>query len=87
MNTRYNDLSLLFVSHTLCLLRHYAYNCSRDLKPQNLLITGDKNNVIKVADFGLGRTIGIPVRVFTHEVVTLWYRAPEVRIIAAEIDN
>ncbi|XP_026467977.1 cyclin-dependent kinase 1 [Ctenocephalides felis] len=48
----------------------------RDLKPQNLLI--DKNGVIKVADFGLGRAIGIPVRVYTHEVVTLWYRAPEV---------
>ncbi|KAF6204871.1 hypothetical protein GE061_019035 [Apolygus lucorum] len=48
----------------------------RDLKPQNLLITG--NGVIKLADFGLGRAIGIPVRVFTHEVVTLWYRAPEV---------
>ncbi|XP_012254072.1 cyclin-dependent kinase 1 [Athalia rosae] len=48
----------------------------RDLKPQNLLI--DKNGVIKVADFGLGRAFGIPVRVYTHEVVTLWYRAPEV---------
>lgn len=48
----------------------------RDLKPQNLLI--DQNGVIKVADFGLGRAIGIPVRVYTHEVVTLWYRAPEV---------
>ncbi|XP_067015382.1 cyclin-dependent kinase 1 [Anabrus simplex] len=48
----------------------------RDLKPQNLLI--DKNGTIKVADFGLGRAFGIPVRVYTHEVVTLWYRAPEV---------
>ncbi|KOB74245.1 Bm cdc2 [Operophtera brumata] len=32
----------------------------------------------KVADFGLGRAFGVPVRVYTHEVVTLWYRAPEV---------
>lgn len=48
----------------------------RDLKPQNLLI--DANGVIKVADFGLGRAFGVPVRVYTHEVVTLWYRAPEV---------
>ncbi|KAI4455066.1 cell division protein kinase [Holotrichia oblita] len=48
----------------------------RDLKPQNLLIT--KDGTIKVADFGLGRAFGVPVRIYTHEVVTLWYRAPEV---------
>ncbi|XP_033607291.1 cyclin-dependent kinase 1 isoform X2 [Cryptotermes secundus] len=61
------------------LVRSYLYQrrvIHRDLKPQNLLI--DKNGVIKVADFGLGRAFGIPVRVYTHEVVTLWYRAPEV---------
>ncbi|KAK3089139.1 hypothetical protein FSP39_001182 [Pinctada imbricata] len=48
----------------------------RDLKPQNLLI--DNKGVIKLADFGLARAFGIPVRVYTHEVVTLWYRAPEI---------
>lgn len=48
----------------------------RDLKPQNLLI--DSNGVIKLADFGLARAFIIPVRPYTHEVVTLWYRAPEV---------
>lgn len=48
----------------------------RDLKPQNLLI--NREGVIKVADFGLGRSFGIPVRNYTHEIVTLWYRAPEV---------
>jgi cyclin-dependent kinase len=30
------------------------------------------------ADFGLARAFGIPVRSYTHEVVTLWYRAPDV---------
>ena len=40
----------------------------RDMKPQNLLI--DKNGCIKIADFGLARAFGIPVRVYTHEVWT-----------------
>ncbi|KAF9976149.1 Cyclin-dependent kinase catalytic subunit [Actinomortierella ambigua] len=48
----------------------------RDLKPQNLLIDKDAN--LKLADFGLARAFGIPLRTYTHEVVTLWYRAPEI---------
>lgn len=39
----------------------------RDLKPQNLLV--DINTMtVKIADFGLARAIGIPVRAYTHEV-------------------
>ena len=48
----------------------------RDLKPQNLLI--NKKGQLKLADFGLARAFGIPVRSYSHEVVTLWYRAPDV---------
>lgn len=48
----------------------------RDLKPQNLLV--NKAGDIKLADFGLARAYSIPIRVLTHEVVTLWYRAPEI---------
>lgn len=49
----------------------------RDLKPQNLLIDR-ATNTLKLADFGLARAFGIPVRQYTHEVITLWYRAPEI---------
>ena len=38
----------------------------RDLKPQNLLI--DKHDNLKLADFGLARAFGIPMRTYTHEV-------------------
>ncbi|KAJ3440097.1 hypothetical protein M0813_18113 [Anaeramoeba flamelloides] len=48
----------------------------RDLKPQNLLI--DKEGVLKICDFGLARSFSIPLRTYTHEIVTLWYRAPEI---------
>nr|CAH7732228.1 unnamed protein product [Callosobruchus chinensis] len=47
----------------------------RDLKPQNLLV--DKEGHIKLADFGLSRSFSLPTRTYTHEVVTVWYRAPE----------
>jgi serine/threonine protein kinase len=49
----------------------------RDLKPSNLLIDL-KGEHIKLADFGLARTFGLPWKSYTHEVVTLWYRAPEI---------
>lgn len=49
----------------------------RDLKPSNLLI--DKTGThLKIADFGLARTFNLPLKSYTHEVVTLWYRAPEI---------
>jgi len=71
------------------LIKHYLYqllkgicHCHshrvlhRDLKPQNLLI--DSSGILKLADFGLSRSFCIPLRQYTHEVITLWYRPPEI---------
>lgn len=49
----------------------------RDLKPQNLLIDRE-TKTLKIADFGMARAFSVPIPKYTHEVVTLWYRAPEI---------
>ena len=41
-----------------------------------LLISSDGTK-LKLADFGLARLSGLPNGPYTTEVVTLWYRAPE----------
>ena len=46
----------------------------RDLKPQNLLI--DKDDNLKLADFGLARAFGIPLRTYTHEVCFTQHSLP-----------
>ena len=55
----------------------------RDLKPQNVLVD-PKKGTLKLADFGLARAFTLPLRTDKHEVVTLWYRAPEILLGAKQ---
>ena len=62
---------------------HTAPRCRSDLKPQNVLVD-PKRGTLKLADFGLARAFTVPLRTYTHEVVTLWYRAPEILLGAKQ---
>ncbi|KAI9744312.1 MAG: TFIIH complex serine/threonine-protein kinase subunit kin28 [Claussenomyces sp. TS43310] len=54
---------------------HENFVLHRDIKPNNLLIAADGE--IKLADFGLARSFADPYRVMTSNVITRWYRPPE----------
>uniref|UniRef100_A0A8C9UT26 Cell division protein kinase 5 n=1 Tax=Spermophilus dauricus TaxID=99837 RepID=A0A8C9UT26_SPEDA len=62
----------LLIDLGLCHSRNVFH---RVLKPQNLLI--NRNGELKLADFGLAQAFRIPVRCYSAEVVTLWYRPPD----------
>ncbi|XP_063627279.1 cyclin-dependent kinase 7 isoform X1 [Cydia splendana] len=54
---------------------HQNWILHRDLKPNNLLI--NREGILKIGDFGLAKAFGSPTRINTHQVVTRWYRSPE----------
>ena len=68
---------------------HAHWVLHRDLKPNNLLI--NKNGILKITDFGLAKSFGSPNRIMTHQVVTRWYRSPELlfgaRLYSTSIDQ
>ena len=54
---------------------HENFVLHRDIKPNNLLIAADGE--VKLADFGLARSFSDPYRPMTYQVITRWYRPPE----------
>jgi serine/threonine protein kinase len=48
------------------------------LKPENILL--DREGFLKIGDFGLSRYFTFPLRQYTPDVVSVWYRAPELLV-------
>eukprot|EP00929_Paragymnodinium_shiwhaense_P050273 TRINITY_DN25320_c0_g1_i7.p1 TRINITY_DN25320_c0_g1~~TRINITY_DN25320_c0_g1_i7.p1 ORF type:complete len:278 (-),score=49.75 TRINITY_DN25320_c0_g1_i7:614-1447(-) len=81
------------VAEVKCLLKqllagvahlHSRWVLHRDLKTSNLLLTN--TGVLKVCDFGLARHFGAPLRPYSTNVITMWYRAPELIMGAKTYD-
>lgn len=73
------------VAETKCVMRqllagvahlHDSWVLHRDIKTANILYS-NRGGRVKLADFGLARAFGSPLRPYTQPVVTLYYRAPE----------
>ncbi|KAH0613884.1 uncharacterized protein H6S33_005770 [Morchella sextelata] len=54
---------------------HKNFVLHRDIKPNNLLLS--TSGQLKLADFGLARSFSDPYRAMTSNVITRWYRPPE----------
>lgn len=67
---------------------HDNWILHRDLKTSNLLLSN--RGILKIADFGLAREYGSPLKPYTFEVVTEWYRCIELllgaRVYSTAVD-
>ena len=78
-----NDLQIILADQLLSALSYlYDMGClHRDIKPQNVIVYENLSKIrFELSDFGQARGCQISTKdnAFTHEVTTLWYRAPEI---------
>lgn len=68
---------------------HKNHIIHRDLKPHNIFVSEDLQR-IKIGDFGVSRFTNVPMKAYTQDIITLWYRPPEIllqsRKYSSEVD-
>jgi cyclin-dependent kinase 7 len=64
---------------------HLQWILHRDLKPDNMLFL--KDGTMKLADFGLARMYGTPKTRLSPQAITLWYKPPELLLLASEYSS
>ncbi|XP_028107154.1 cell division control protein 2 homolog [Camellia sinensis] len=69
------DLHIIKILHGVSYC-HSQKIIHQDLKPRNLLI--DRNKILKIADFGMSRSVDVPLKIYTKKVASLCYMASEI---------